>query len=77
MNIISYKYSFILPIYNPGKSLITALKCYEDMFYKNFEVLLIDDSTDNSFNKLSLNKLKIDNLKYFHRKKKRWSRCCI
>ncbi len=70
MNIISYKYSFILPIYNPGKSLITALKCYEDMFYKNFEVLLIDDSTDNSFNKLSLNKLKIDNLKYFHRKKK-------
>ena len=70
MNIISYKYSFILPIYNPGKSLITALKCYENLFYKNFEIILVDDSSENTFDKMHLEILKIESLRYFHRKKK-------
>ena len=70
MNIISYKYSFILPIYNPRQSLITALKCYNSLSYNNFEILLIDDSPENTFSKMQLNKLEIKNLKYFHRNKK-------
>ena len=67
---ICYKYSFILPIYNPGQSLITALKCYNFLSYNNFEIVLIDDSQDNTFKKMKLGKLKIKNLKYFHKKNK-------
>lgn len=66
---IKYKYSFILPIYNPRNSLITALKKYKDFSYNNFEIILVDDSEYNVFQKLELNKLEIKNLKYFHRKK--------
>jgi glycosyltransferase involved in cell wall biosynthesis len=66
----NYKYSFILPIYNPGNSLITTLKYYNFLTYNNFEIVLIDDSIDNTFNKMELAKLNIKNLKYFHRKKK-------
>ena len=47
MNIVTYKYSFILPIYNPGKSLITALKCYQNLSYRNFEIIVVDDSDEN------------------------------
>ena len=69
MNIVSYKYSFVLPIYNPGKSLIKTLKYYEHLSYKNFEVILIDDSEQNTFEQMNLGKLKIENLRYLHRKK--------
>ena len=51
MNIVTYKYSFILPIYNPGKSLITALKYYQNLSYKNFEIIVVDDSEQNIFEK--------------------------
>ena len=75
MNIVTYKYSFILPIYNPGKSLITALKCYQNLSYRNFEIIVVDDSDENIFEKMGLKSLNIKNLTYFHRKKKRWIRC--
>ncbi len=70
MNIVTYKYSFILPIYNPGKSLITALKCYQNLSYRNFEIIVVDDSDENIFEKMGLKSLNIKNLTYFHRKKK-------
>ena len=70
MNLTNYKYSFVLPFYNPRNSLITALKRYKDLSYDNFEIILVDDSDYNSFEKLKLDKLNIKKLKYFHRKKK-------
>ena len=44
MDKTKFKYSFILPIYNPRNSLITALKKYKDLSYNNFEIILVDDS---------------------------------
>ena len=64
-----YKYSFVLPIYNPEKSLITALKCYSKLKYKNFEIIIVDDSNENIFDKMKLNSLNLKNLTYFHRNK--------
>ena len=64
-----YKYSFILPIYNPRQSLITALKCYNFLCYKNYEIIIVDDSQENTFSKMQLDNFKIKNLKYLHRKK--------
>ena len=70
MDTIKYKYSFVLPIYNPRHSLITVLKKYNDLSYNNFEIILVDDSEHNVFEELNLNKLELKSLKYFHRKKK-------
>ena len=77
MDTIKYKYSFVLPIYNPRHSLITVLKKYNDLSYNNFEIILVDDSEHNVFEELNLNKLELKSLKYFHRKKKGWFRCCF
>jgi glycosyltransferase involved in cell wall biosynthesis len=70
MDNTKYKYSFILPIYNPRNSFITVLKKYKDLSYNNFEIIIVDDSEDSVFEELQLKKLEIKNLKYFHRQKK-------
>jgi glycosyltransferase involved in cell wall biosynthesis len=70
MDKTKFKYSFILPIYNPRNSLVTVLKKYKDLSYNNFELILVDDSDYNAFKELELDKLEIKNLKYFHRRKK-------
>ena len=63
----SLKYSFILPIYNPPESFKTTLKCYENLEYNNFELILVDDSTDDLNKLISFYSKKIDNLIYLKR----------
>jgi glycosyltransferase involved in cell wall biosynthesis len=63
----SLKYSFVLPIYNPPESFKTTLKCYENLNYDNFELILVDDSTDDLSDLIDTYQRKISNLIYLKR----------
>ena len=55
--------SIILPAYNSGKTIETAIKSVLAQTYKNFELIIIDNgSTDNTFE--ICNKYKSENIKY-------------
>lgn len=62
-----FKYSFVLPIYNPPESFKTTLKCYENLKYDDFELILVDDSTINIDELVASYKKKIKNLIYLKR----------
>jgi glycosyltransferase involved in cell wall biosynthesis len=62
------KYSFILPIYNPPPSIEEALKCLQNISYRSFELIIIDDSEVTN-KKMLIKFKKIKNFIYFKRNK--------
>ena len=61
--------SIIIPVYNPGKLLITCLDSVKKQTLTNIEILCIDDgSTDNSYQILNNYSQKDKRFKIFHKK---------
>jgi len=60
--------SIIMPVYNYGKTLDTALQSVFDQTYKNLEIIIIDDGSTDPFTKLKLDNLKIPNTKIIRQK---------
>ena len=56
--------SIIIPAYNPGKLLFRALKSVYNQTFTNFEVLVVDDGSDDNTG-LLIEALKMDNLYYY------------
>ena len=72
------EYSIIIPIYNEGKNILKLSRLLKKhLRKKTFEVIFVDDdSKDNTNNEI--NKIKYNNFKFLHRKKKRdLTKSCI
>ena len=64
-------FSVIIPTYNRGESLDKALKCLFDQTLENFEILVVDDgSNDNAKEVVENNQKNFSHLYYFHQKNK-------
>lgn len=68
----SPKISIIIPTYNEEKDILQTLKSIHDLDYDNFEVLIIDDSTDSTPD--IINNYKSRKINYY-RPNKRAGRC--
>ena len=60
--------SIIIPVYNYGKTLDTALTSVFDQTYQNLEIIIIDDGSTDPFTKLKLDNLDIPNTKIIRQK---------
>ena len=43
------KFSIIIPTYNEQDDIINTLNAISSQTYKNFEVIVVDDSNDNTY----------------------------
>ena len=62
------KFSIILPTYNEGGNIIKLIKEIKNVFKKtnkNFEIIVVDDNSEDNREKLVKNYLKKDNLLNF------------
>ena len=67
------KFSIILPTYNEGGNIIKLIKEIKNVFKKtnkNFEIIVVDDNSEDNTEKLVKNFLKKNKfVKFFSRKK--------
>ena len=63
--------SVLIPTYNRPKYFKLALECVLNQTYKNIEIIIGDDSTNNETEKLVMGNYinKYDNIKYYHNEK--------
>lgn len=70
-NWLKEKVSVIMPCYNVSKSLPKTLKAFEAQIYKNFEVILVDDGSNEDLEKVVRIISCSYNLRYIKNKKNR------
>lgn len=64
----SIKYSFVIPVYQTKKYLSMCVDSLLNQSYKNFEIILVDDGSDDGSSDLCDKYLKIDNrIKTIHK----------
>jgi glycosyltransferase involved in cell wall biosynthesis len=63
------KYSIIVPIYNSGEMIKETFNSIYDLNFKDFEVIVVNDSNDNTIDYLKYYKNKIKNLRIISRQK--------
>ena len=71
-------FTIVIPVYNEGKNLKKLIsQIYRTLPKKNFELIIVDDSSDDETPKIMAKILK-NNLRYIIRKEKRdLSKSCI
>ena len=66
---MKYGFSIIMPTFNRSDLLLTAIKSVNIQNYNNWEIIVIDDSSENDcrlINEKNIEQLKNNNIKYYY-----------
>ena len=66
---VSYKVSIIIPVFNEEKNICRVLDSVYSQTYKNFEVIVVDDGSEDNTGQICQNyNQKYNNFKYVYKK---------
>ncbi len=63
LNLVRKKVSVVIPCYNQGIYLKEAIKSIQEQTYKNYEIIVVNDGSNDEKSKEIINKLERENIK--------------
>ena len=67
LNLVRKKVSVVIPCYNQGIYLKEAIKSIQEQTYKNYEIIVVNDGSNDEKSKEIINKLERENIKIFNK----------